>query len=253
MADGAATRSCRSTRRTTWASSTPSSTWPGRRSIWRRPDSARSTARASGSDPDGRPIIITVLTQSRYPLMVDALEFIKPTWEKVGIELRIDNVAPELVSTRLEANQYDCTPDSGELGYLDMRGRPALAVRHRRLVVRAPVVAVVRGREPEGGTAGGDATAGDDLPRTGRRQDRPGGAVRRDAADHRDRPGRVLDDGDQSPSGDVRDRHRPDEERPGRRQDVAVVQVSVSRRDERRASTTSKRADPACSASSCAA
>jgi peptide/nickel transport system substrate-binding protein len=73
---------------------------------------------------DGRPIIITVLNQSRYPLMVDALEFIKPTWEEVGIELRIDNVAAELVSTRLEANQYDCTPDSGELGYLDLVADP---------------------------------------------------------------------------------------------------------------------------------
>ncbi|HEY8458689.1 MAG TPA: ABC transporter substrate-binding protein [Actinopolymorphaceae bacterium] len=74
--------------------------------------------------PDGRPIVITVLTQSRYPLMVDALELIKPTWAEIGIELRIDNVAPELVSTRLDANQYDCTCDSGELGYMGMISDP---------------------------------------------------------------------------------------------------------------------------------
>jgi peptide/nickel transport system substrate-binding protein len=74
--------------------------------------------------PDGRPIVITVLTQSRYPLMVDAMEFVKGTWEQVGIELRIDNVSPELVGTRLEANKYDCTLDSGELGYVDCLGDP---------------------------------------------------------------------------------------------------------------------------------
>ena len=75
-------------------------------------------------DSDGRPIVITVLTQSRYPLMVDALEFIKATWAKVGIELRINNVSSELVGTRLEANKFDCTLDSGELGYVDMLTDP---------------------------------------------------------------------------------------------------------------------------------
>jgi peptide/nickel transport system substrate-binding protein len=67
---------------------------------------------------DGKPIVITFLTQSRYPQMVDALELMKPTWAKVGVELRIDNVSPELVGTRLEANKYDATVDSGELGWV---------------------------------------------------------------------------------------------------------------------------------------
>ena len=74
--------------------------------------------------PDGKPIVITVLAQSRYPDHVDAMEFVKRTWADVGVELRIDSVSPELVSTRLEANQYDCTLDKGELGYLDLVADP---------------------------------------------------------------------------------------------------------------------------------
>jgi peptide/nickel transport system substrate-binding protein len=74
--------------------------------------------------PDGKPIVITVLAQSRYPDTVDAMEFVKRTWADVGVELRIDSVSPELVTTRLEANQYDCTLDKGELGYLDLVADP---------------------------------------------------------------------------------------------------------------------------------
>jgi peptide/nickel transport system substrate-binding protein len=70
--------------------------------------------------PDGEPIIVTVLTPSRYTLIVDALQMIKPTWEQVGVGLRIDNVDPTLVGDRLEANEYDCTADAGQLGYMDM-------------------------------------------------------------------------------------------------------------------------------------
>ncbi|MBE1609340.1 ABC transporter substrate-binding protein [Actinopolymorpha pittospori] len=73
---------------------------------------------------DGKPIVISVLTQSRYPDMVDVLEFMKGTWAQVGIELRIDNASPELVSTRLDANKFDCTLDHGELGYIDMVSDP---------------------------------------------------------------------------------------------------------------------------------
>ncbi len=81
-------------------------------------------ARGRRLGSDGKPIIITVLAQSRYPLMIDALELMKGTWAKAGIELRIDNVSPELVGTRLEANKYDCTLDVGELGYLDSLADP---------------------------------------------------------------------------------------------------------------------------------
>jgi len=74
--------------------------------------------------PDGKPIEITVLTQTRYPFMADALELMTATWAKVGIKLHIDNAASELVSTRLAANDFDCTLDSGELGYKDMLTDP---------------------------------------------------------------------------------------------------------------------------------
>ncbi len=73
---------------------------------------------------DGKPIVISVLCQSRYPDTVDAMEFVKGTWEKVGVELRIDTASPELVGERLTANDYDCTLDKGELGYLDLVADP---------------------------------------------------------------------------------------------------------------------------------
>jgi peptide/nickel transport system substrate-binding protein len=70
--------------------------------------------------PDGKPIIVTVLTQTRYPTYVDALQLIKGTWAKVGIEMQIDNVDSTLAGNRITANNFECTVDSGELGYLDM-------------------------------------------------------------------------------------------------------------------------------------
>jgi peptide/nickel transport system substrate-binding protein len=70
--------------------------------------------------PDGKPIIVAVLTQTRYPTYVDALQLIKDTWAKVGIEMQIDNVDSTLAGNRVTANDFDCTVDSGELGYLDM-------------------------------------------------------------------------------------------------------------------------------------
>ncbi|SDS64970.1 ABC transporter substrate-binding protein [Microlunatus soli] len=73
---------------------------------------------------DGKPIVISILCQARYPDMIDALQFIKATWAKVGIELRIDTASPELVSERLTANDYDCTLDKGELGYVDLVADP---------------------------------------------------------------------------------------------------------------------------------
>lgn len=73
---------------------------------------------------DGEPIVISVLCQSRYPDMIDAMEFVKRTWADVGVELRIDTASPELVSTRMDANKYDCTLDKGEVGYLDLLGDP---------------------------------------------------------------------------------------------------------------------------------
>ena len=75
-------------------------------------------------DKAGKPIVLTVLAQSRYPDTVDAMEFVKRTWADVGVELRIDTVSPELVTTRMDANKYDCTLDKGELGYLDLIADP---------------------------------------------------------------------------------------------------------------------------------
>jgi peptide/nickel transport system substrate-binding protein len=65
-----------------------------------------------------------VLCQSRYPDLIDCMEFVKRTWAEVGIELRIETASPELVSTRMDANDYDCTLDKGEVGYLDLLGDP---------------------------------------------------------------------------------------------------------------------------------
>ncbi|SDS30785.1 ABC transporter substrate-binding protein [Actinopolymorpha singaporensis] len=85
---------------------------------------ARTDARGRRLGADGRPIVISVLIQSRYPVMIDAMEFVKGTWAKVGIELRIDTASPELVGTRMDANKYDCTLDVGELGYKGMLTDP---------------------------------------------------------------------------------------------------------------------------------
>jgi peptide/nickel transport system substrate-binding protein len=73
---------------------------------------------------DGKPIVISVLCQARYPDMIDAMGFVKATWKKVGVDLRIDTASPELVAERLTANDYDCTLDKGELGYLDLVADP---------------------------------------------------------------------------------------------------------------------------------
>lgn len=73
---------------------------------------------------DGKPIVISVLCQSRYPDLIDAMEFVKRTWAEVGVELKIDTASSELVETRLNANDYDCTLDKGELGYLDLVADP---------------------------------------------------------------------------------------------------------------------------------
>lgn len=73
---------------------------------------------------DGKPIVISVLCQARYPDMIDAMEFVKGTWVKVGIELRIDTASPELVGERMDALEYDCTLDKGEVGYLDLVADP---------------------------------------------------------------------------------------------------------------------------------
>lgn len=70
--------------------------------------------------PDGERLVVAVLTPTRYVLMIDALELIKATWAEVGVELRIDAVDPSLVSERIEANEFDCTVDAGQLGYMDM-------------------------------------------------------------------------------------------------------------------------------------
>ncbi len=56
--------------------------------------------------------------------MIDAMEFVKGTWVKVGVELRIDTASPELVGERMDALEYDCTLDKGEVGYLDLVADP---------------------------------------------------------------------------------------------------------------------------------
>lgn len=74
--------------------------------------------------PDGKPIFVNTLTQTRYFEMVDALQLIKPTWAKVGIDLQINNIDLDLFYVRLDANEYDCAVDIGELGYIDMINDP---------------------------------------------------------------------------------------------------------------------------------
>jgi peptide/nickel transport system substrate-binding protein len=69
--------------------------------------------------PDGKPISIAVLTQTRYFEMVDTLELIRPTWADVGVDLVINNIDGALYETRFAANDFDCVVDIGELGYLD--------------------------------------------------------------------------------------------------------------------------------------
>jgi peptide/nickel transport system substrate-binding protein len=81
---------------------------------------AERSANGDRIGEDGKRIVITVLCQSRYPDTIDAMEFVKKTWRELGIELRIDTVSPDLVTERLTANDYDCTLDKGELGYLDL-------------------------------------------------------------------------------------------------------------------------------------
>ncbi|GAB3433697.1 ABC transporter substrate-binding protein [Flindersiella endophytica] len=81
---------------------------------------AQRNAKGDRIGEDGKRIVITVLCQSRYPDTIDAMEFVKKTWRELGIELRIDTVSPDLVTERLTANNYDCTLDKGELGYLDL-------------------------------------------------------------------------------------------------------------------------------------
>lgn len=75
-------------------------------------------------DKQGRPIAITVMTQTRYPIMVSVLELMTATWRKAGIELVINNVHEALFGTRLEANKYDCALDVGELGHKGMVSDP---------------------------------------------------------------------------------------------------------------------------------
>lgn len=86
-------------------------------------DQAGFSARDSSKrrlGPDGKPIVVTMLTETRYPFFSDALQLIKRTWGKVGIDMRIDNVDSTLAGNRITANDFDCTVDHGELGYLDM-------------------------------------------------------------------------------------------------------------------------------------
>lgn len=70
--------------------------------------------------PDGRPITVSVMVPTRYPLLINALELIKQSWAQVGIELQIDAVDQGLFWERMEANDVDCSLDAGQVGYLDM-------------------------------------------------------------------------------------------------------------------------------------
>jgi peptide/nickel transport system substrate-binding protein len=73
---------------------------------------------------DGKPVVVEILVPTRYPVFVDTLELIKATWAQLGVELRIDNASSELVSTRLTANSFDATVDTGEVGYLEALSDP---------------------------------------------------------------------------------------------------------------------------------
>ncbi len=80
-------------------------------------------ARRDGSgirlDGAGEPITLSVMAQTRYFEMVDALELIVEHWARVGIRLRIANMDGTLYDTRVEANEFDLAVDTGDYGYLD--------------------------------------------------------------------------------------------------------------------------------------
>lgn len=69
--------------------------------------------------PDGRPAVFTVLAQTRYFEMADALDLIRETWAKVGITLNVNNMDGTLYDERVQANEFDLAVDTGQLGYLD--------------------------------------------------------------------------------------------------------------------------------------
>ncbi|MEV0385869.1 ABC transporter substrate-binding protein [Nonomuraea sp. NPDC050643] len=54
--------------------------------------------------PDGKPLIITVMTSAEFPHHVQALEFVKKHWEAVGVSLRVDSVSDTLYTERTMGN-----------------------------------------------------------------------------------------------------------------------------------------------------
>ncbi|TMR97423.1 ABC transporter substrate-binding protein [Nonomuraea basaltis] len=64
--------------------------------------------------PDGKPLVVTIMTDTEFPHHVEALEFVKKGWEAVGVGLRADPVASTLFTERTMANQpqasaYTCS------------------------------------------------------------------------------------------------------------------------------------------------
>lgn len=64
--------------------------------------------------PDGKPLIITIMSSTDFPHHVQSLEFVKKHWEAVGVGLRVDPVAATLYTERSmgnnpQASTYTCS------------------------------------------------------------------------------------------------------------------------------------------------
>ncbi|GAA2205198.1 ABC transporter substrate-binding protein [Nonomuraea monospora] len=80
-------------------------------------DKAGLTKKDSGGKrlgPDGKPLTITVMSNTDFPHHVQALEFVKKHWDAVGVGLRVDPVAATLYTERTmgnnpQASVYTCS------------------------------------------------------------------------------------------------------------------------------------------------
>ncbi|MEU8354711.1 ABC transporter substrate-binding protein [Nonomuraea sp. NPDC048882] len=64
--------------------------------------------------PDGKPLTVTIMSNTDFPHHVQALEFVKKHWEAVGVGLRVDPVADTLFTERSMGNEpqastYTCS------------------------------------------------------------------------------------------------------------------------------------------------
>ena len=85
-------------------------------------DRAGYTQRNSGGirlGPDGNPITFSIMAQTRYFEMFDALELMRQYWLAVGVDMRAQNVDGTLWNERVDANEHDGALDDGSPGYKD--------------------------------------------------------------------------------------------------------------------------------------